>query len=212
MSGRSTDLDLLHPAMRSRVTALLSMLAGASIPLRVFEAWRGPDRQGELYMRGRVDGYGKPGRHVTQSRPWEGRHQYGLAADFVFQIAGQWTWAEPRKGMWDKFDRLAREVDLESVSFERPHVQLAGVRVSDLLAGVFPPGGDAPWERNLRAAALAWGRDARLVHGLTFPGAPPIADEADGDAEAEDLDADGRVWTPPPGMVYDPERGICVPL
>jgi hypothetical protein len=35
---------------------------------------------------------------------------------------------------------------LESLSFERPHLQWAKARLADLQSGIYPAGGDATWQ------------------------------------------------------------------
>lgn len=206
----NSDLALLHPTMRQGVLSMNSMLAAAKIPLKLYEGWREPARQAELYVKTRVPGKGKMGPpHVTFSKPWVGRHQYGLAADYVFWVNGKWTWVEPEKGMWDEFDRLDTSCGLESVKFERPHVQLANIKLSDLVAGRYPDGGDASWSDNLTASIKAWGSKPYHVDiggvGFDWPSAPPAPVVSDTHTEEP-----GRVWEVPAGYYYDEERGMCL--
>ena len=204
MNQANRDPLLLHPTMRAAVRELAQLLAEADIPLRLYEGWRGPDRQAELYLQGRAPGHGTPGVHVTQSMPWIGRHQYGLASDFVFWVNG-WTWVEPEHGMWDEYDKLAPKAGLVSVPFERPHVQLAGVALSDLLLGKYPDGGDLSWRNNFVAAVATW--KPRTEGGFTWRSAPPLPPDT---SHVDELTAEGRAWAVPPGYVFDEERGMCL--
>src|SRR5215218_7087274 len=85
------DLALLHPLMRERAQAVLADCQQAGLPLRIFEAWRSPERQRFLYAKGRTT----PGPIVTYAKAWQSYHQYGLAADFVGFVDGNWTWDLP---------------------------------------------------------------------------------------------------------------------
>lgn len=149
---RNTDLSILHPVVRTAVTAVLEELQQHSIPLFVFEAFRSPERQAFLYDQGR----GSPGRIVTYADAWRSYHQYGLAVDFVFGGPGKWTWKEPKKGMWNKLHEIGAKHGLMRLEFETPHLQLAGTSSNALLKGVYPSGGDKAWSSNLRAAIAAW--------------------------------------------------------
>jgi peptidoglycan LD-endopeptidase CwlK len=140
--------------------------------LKFYEGWRSPVRQCDLYARGRLV---RPiGQTVTRARAWESLHQYGLAADYVGSTGGSWIWwpsADPR---WGKFHEVARFCGLEPLSFEKPHVQLAGVKIDDLRRGAYPPGGGDGWEECITQAIAEWGPSSRTDrYGMVHPGAPP---------------------------------------
>lgn len=140
---RRSDLALLRPAFYAPLTALLRELEAHQIPLAVFETIRSPGRQADLYLRGRDPGASDYGRTVTRAQAYQSAHQYGLGADLVFRLSsGVWTWDEPERGMWDTFTRLAKSAGLETLSFERPHVQIAGFDWRKLDRG---PLDDAGW-------------------------------------------------------------------
>lgn len=168
---RDNDRTHLHPVLRAQLVELDAALLAKNIPLQVFEGFRVPQRQADLYATGR--GTGTPGHYVTKARPWESFHQYGLAVDYVFMVNGQWTWTEPTTGMWAQYTQLADSVGLRSLSFEKPHVEVP-LHLSSLQAGVYPPGGDDTWQSWLEAQIEAWGPEAKTISGLTFPGAPPL--------------------------------------
>ncbi len=151
------DLSLLHPMMRDRAQKVLAACAQQQLPFRIFEAWRAPERQQFLYEQGRS----RPGGIVTYARAWESYHQYGLAADFVLYNDGQanpWSWddAGAKKSLWDSLHKIGKSLDLEPLGFERPHLQVAGLKIGDLEAGVIPDGGDQSWLTNFEAAVSRW--------------------------------------------------------
>ncbi len=124
------DPDLLLPDCRTRVVALLAACHAEGIPLEVYESGRAPARQGELYAIGREPGNGELGHTRTDSIAWHSLHQWGLATDLVFRVNGQWTWVEPRPGMWVRMQALAEAGGLHILRdrygrvIEEPHVQL----------------------------------------------------------------------------------------
>jgi peptidoglycan LD-endopeptidase CwlK len=150
--ARNTDLALLHPAIRLAINKVLKSLEAEKIPLFVFEAWRSPARQHYLYAQGRTTS----GPIVTYQDAWGSYHQYGLAVDLVFGGPGKWTWKEPKKGMWGRMHDIGRENGLMPLSFEVPHLQLAGTSSHALYEGKYPDGGDEAWAGNLAMAISAW--------------------------------------------------------
>jgi peptidoglycan L-alanyl-D-glutamate endopeptidase CwlK len=169
---RTADPAFLHPSMRAACEHLENALKAKGIPLARYEGGRSPLRQLGLYSQGRVSGIGTSGKFVTRAKPWQSFHQFGLAADYVFQINGQWTWVEPEAGMWDEYTKTCEALSLRTLSFERPHVELPW-NMALLGAGKYPPGGDESWKAWLDAQIESWGHDARDVNGITMPGAPP---------------------------------------
>ena len=178
---RTADPALLHPAFRSALQDhLLPKLAQEGIPLALFEGFRNPERQADLYCHGRVAGIGSLGHYVTWDIAWTSHHQYGLAADLVFFLGGKWTWDEPKPGMWKRYQEIATSYGLLAVKdktgriLEWPHCQLAWPTVK-LRAGEYPPGGDQTWSENFNVAVMRWGDQPRAIRGSVHPGAPPRA-------------------------------------
>lgn len=154
--SRIASLDLLDPTFRARLDRVLVTCAKELPTLHVFETIRPPSRQEELYQRGRDPKAADFGRTVTRARAYQSAHQFGLAVDLVFKDSkGKWTWSEPFKGAWDKLHEIARAEGLEPLSFERPHLQLAGFNWRKLTRG---PADDAGW-----VAWLARGRKAKAA-------------------------------------------------
>ncbi len=107
---RINDLSSLHPVFLAKVQALRSAIKAAGLPMDVYETWRMPSRQRDLWRKGRetlgphATFKGDPekladvafrvaavhadltalGRTVTKAQPFWSFHQYGMAADFVF--------------------------------------------------------------------------------------------------------------------------------
>jgi peptidoglycan L-alanyl-D-glutamate endopeptidase CwlK len=144
---RSSDPTLLHPVFREKASQLLIQLAAEQIPFRLFEGFRSPQRQQYLYAQGRT----RPGAIVTKAGPWTSYHQYGLAGDFVLFEHGQWSWdtAGPKTAWWKRLSAIGKQLGLEPLSFEMPHLQLAGLKIGDLAGGHYPAGGDTAWKAAL---------------------------------------------------------------
>lgn len=172
------DLSLLHPLVRGLVAGLVQSLKSEKIPLAVYETARTPERQAELFKRGRVAGHGPLGKHVTYDTAWLSRHQFGTAVDLVFKVDGKWTWQEPEKGMWQRYHETANKMGLQSLRrkdgsmIEWPHVQHSWP-IIQLRAGEYPPGGDSSWADFLNASIFRWGGKPRLIAATEHAGAPP---------------------------------------
>ncbi len=164
---RQDDLSVLHPAIRDKIAAIQSKLNQEGHPFQVFEAFRSPERQAYLYAQGRT----RPGRKVTNAKPWSSYHQYGLAADFVLKLNGSWSWSTSGNHgrSWARLHEVALEQGLEPLSWEMPHIQLAGIDIADLRAGQYPPGGDEAWSGHLADAVIGW---------QGSPAAPPAPADA----------------------------------
>lgn len=144
---RHNDIMTLHPTVREAVVKVFVQLRAEGIPFRVFEAYRYPERQEELYAQGRT----KPGSIVTYAKPWSSYHQYGLAVDFVLFINNDWSWntAGVKGEWWHRMHTLGAEEGLMRLDFEVPHLQLIGTSSSALRAGIYPPNHDDAWYENM---------------------------------------------------------------
>lgn len=161
--ARDAALEHLHPTFREKVQTLTQMFSDERIPFRLFEGFRTPQRQRDLYAQGRT----QSGSIVTRAQPWSSHHQYGVAGDFVLFINGTWSWDDTgeRRQWWSRLHELAQRIGLEPLSWEKPHLQLQNVPITDLRAGRYPSGGDEAWADNLENAIHTWsGR----------PSAPPV--------------------------------------
>jgi|GEM_PF-2985908 Soluble lytic murein transglycosylase and related regulatory proteins (some contain LysM/invasin domains) len=204
LTQRSTDMSRLHPVFREKAQAVLDRLNAEGIPFRIFEGYRSPQRQQFLYSQGRT----APGDIVTNAKPWSSYHQYGLAADFVLFIDGKWSWdtSGPRAACWDKLHAIGREVGLEPLSWEKPHLQLCGISIDDLRSGRYPDGGDDSWAEAMEEAISTWSGE---------PAAPPVPDVLPQRPPLSDLELPlqfqsrfgGREWCTTPEGVLIRENG-----
>ena len=210
-ASRYSELDLLHPTVRTAVEQILAQLAAENIPFRLFESYRTPERQRALYAQGRT----APGNRVTKAMPWSSYHQYGLAADFVLFIDGNWSWETggAYRRYWERLHELGRAHGLEPLSWELPHLQYTGTNLSKLQAGDYPAFGDETWAENLAATIASWGNQQ--------PAAPPtlsLSDRPALPADAEDTEAEpgetfGRVSEGAGDDIHEqPELGLSEPI
>ena len=208
--ARQSSTDVLHPAVRHRMRAVRDALHAEGHPFEIFEAFRTPQRQADLYAQGRT----APGRIVTKAPPWSSYHQYGLACDFVLFDDGQWSWDDKgaNAAAWKRLDVVGRQNGLEPLSFERPHLQLAGLDIDDLRAGRYPPGGDLAWGENVAAAIRSWpGRGAPPVPAEAF-GRPAIRGAAVTPVDPVPIPADSQPESLSRPAVPQPEIRMPTPV
>ncbi|WP_019675235.1 M15 family metallopeptidase [Arsukibacterium perlucidum] len=175
--SRDTEMAHLHPVFRHKVELLLQDLARASLPFRIFEGFRSPQRQRDLYSQSRT----RPGPRVTNADAWSSLHQYGVAADFVLFIDGKWSWDDSaeRKKWWQQLHKLAAKHGLQPLSWELPHLQMQDLNLSELQAGNYPQGGDSDWAENLQQAIDSWrGSPAAPPLPPGLPARPPLPSAA----------------------------------
>lgn len=135
---RCADLDLLEPNVKRKVLAILSDALTDGVEYMVFETYRSPARQLQLYHQG-----------ATKLRN-VGVHGYGLACDIVKKVNGQPSW----DGSFSLLGRLAKGHNLvwggdwghpeKPHSFiDDDHVQWCSIAMQQgLFAGVWYPTGD----------------------------------------------------------------------
>ncbi|MBN2118519.1 MAG: M15 family metallopeptidase [Anaerolineales bacterium] len=130
------DKGALYPPFAKILDQLESLLADVKLPYFMFEGFRSFERQEYLYSLGRT----APGKIVTNAKPGQSLHFYGLAADFVpdgcpEKPGIQWSWQEPidlnADGFndWKQFADLARGLGLDAGFYwpkftDPPHVQM----------------------------------------------------------------------------------------
>lgn len=189
-SRRDGDIERLHPAIREKVRAIRAQLHKEKIPFEVFEAFRTPERQAQLWAKGRTT----KGPKVTWVGPWHSIHQYGLAVDFVLKPDGKWSWDDQgaEAAHWERMHALAREHGMTPLFnkagklIEKPHIQLEGMKAADLYAGRYPDGGDAVWAEHLGALIDGWeGSPAAPPKPEAAPERPGLAEADVAEMEAE---------------------------
>ena len=151
---RDSELNHLHPVFLDKVRSLTSRLSEENIPFRLFEGFRSPQRQQYLYEQGRT----RPGSIVTKAKPWTSYHQYGLAGDFVLYENGNWSWdtSGNKQQRWDRLHEIGRELGLEPLSWELPHLQFSGLDISLLQSGEYPPGVNLEWAEWMEGTICSW--------------------------------------------------------
>lgn len=122
------SLDICHPIFAARARALHDDLIRAyntgvsQVLFDVFESVRLPDRQNQLFAKGR-----------SKARAWQSPHQYGLAADFVPMRVrlddgserNGWTWDVDVRH-WDFLRERAKAHGLyNGIVWDRAHVESA---------------------------------------------------------------------------------------
>jgi len=85
---RNNDVELLAPFVRDRAKNALSNAQKAGFDIAIFEGYRSPYRQENLYASSRT----APGKWLTDARAWRSWHQYGLALDIAFYENKKWNW------------------------------------------------------------------------------------------------------------------------
>lgn len=117
MTPRNDRIEDLHPIAREAFMRLSELLVAEATRGRgplflLFEGYRDPARQAEEVRQG-----------DSKAKPWSSAHQYGLAADFVPYINGEWTWDAPDSA-WRFLERCARDCGLHvPIAWDKVHVQ-----------------------------------------------------------------------------------------
>lgn len=135
-------MESLYPAFRERLASFMKELQRHDSRFLIFETVRSPGAQDELYVRGRVPGRSDWGRYATRARAYQSAHQFGMAADVWPHDDGHWEWISAQDPRWAPVASLAKDHELETLSWERPHVQLAGFDWHRMTPG---PEGTAEW-------------------------------------------------------------------
>lgn len=164
-------LDKVHPALATRVQALLETLMQNGMQVEVVQGLRTFAEQDALFAQGRT----RPGPVVTRARGGQSNHNYGLAVDLVPFNNGQPNWNAPL-GVWTTIGSEAEKLGLEwggdwKKFVDKPHVQLPGLSVAECLA-LYRKGGnklDLLWAEATRRLLGAPGATA------STPSAQPAA-------------------------------------
>lgn len=138
MSKIVRDLDKLHPYVKELAEKLLAKCKEAGIKIIITETLRSKERQQQLYNQGRTT----PGKIVTNAKPGDSIHNYGLAFDIVP--------VENGKALWNRYD-LFKKVGKIGVGLgltwggnwrsfkDYPHFQwTGGLTLADLKSGKKP--------------------------------------------------------------------------
>ncbi len=97
----------LYPPFDAKIDALLLAAHEKGLNVGLFQGYRSFEEQAILYSKGRS----RPGKIITNAKPGQSLHNYGIAADIVFRVNGEWSWV--LKHPWEKLGKLGKELGLK---------------------------------------------------------------------------------------------------
>lgn len=121
MSRSLSDLD---PRLQPLARQFLERAEAAGLSIVVTQTRRTLEEQAALYAQGRT----RPGKVVTNAKPGQSAHNFGLAFDVAFiDPDGGVTW----EGPWERLGVIGQAIGLEwGVDWagfaDRPHFQMPG--------------------------------------------------------------------------------------
>lgn len=121
----------LKPIAERKARGLIDACATEKIYIALTEGTRSFQRQQALYNQGRTT----PGMIVTNAKPGQSLHNYGVAFDIIFIVNGRRTYT----GNWKRVGEIARSLGLEwggdwKGFVDRPHFQYtAGYTLKDFI-------------------------------------------------------------------------------
>lgn len=101
----SRRLEHLHPVVAAKARALIALAAREGIHLLVTSTLRTFDEQAVIFAQGRS----RPGRRVTNARPGQSWHNFGLAFDVVPLVEGKPVW---NSCYWERIGAIGRSLGL----------------------------------------------------------------------------------------------------
>jgi peptidoglycan L-alanyl-D-glutamate endopeptidase CwlK len=114
----------MFPGAWERFLELVKRAREAGLNVGIFEAWRSPSRQDELFRKG-----------TTKAQAWHSWHNYGLAADIVFIDNDNWSWKKEHD--WKKLGEIGKALGLKwggDWGWDHPHFEYPiGMKVGDAL-------------------------------------------------------------------------------
>lgn len=139
------DFSHLHPLLRHRLLDLLQETGRRGLAVFVTEGWRSEERQDWLYAQGRT----LPGAIITYARPGLSYHNLkcndrpcSAAVDVaVWDEDKPWSKSLEWSGTareWEIIHAAAAVVGLQTLTFEKPHLQLP-FPLQELEAGLHWP-------------------------------------------------------------------------
>lgn len=127
----SRDINDLSAQFRPAAAMWLEDCRRAGLDILVTCTLRSHEEQAELYKIGRtkkgadVTASRPMGRRVTNAKPGQSAHQYGLALDFVPMVGGKPMWNDAKR--FDTAIRLAEAHGMHSLRpMETAHLEVAG--------------------------------------------------------------------------------------
>lgn len=127
-------MQTLQPALRPIATTFLEQCEAAGIPCEIVQGTRTFAEQQTVYDQGRTT----PGAVVTNAKPGDSYHQYGLAFDVVptaYKNLPDWN---PTGPLWSRIGAIGQGLGLEWggswTKKDLPHFQLTAAPLSELKA------------------------------------------------------------------------------
>lgn len=141
MDARSKrNVSTLHPKVQELAMKWYDLCHERNLPVVIIDGSRTWEDQEAIYEQGR----GKPGKIVTNARPGQSLHNYGIAWDFgVFDgvsVDGGIGHYHDESPIYDKAGEAAEELGLEwggrwEHIIDRPHIQYkTGLTLAELRA------------------------------------------------------------------------------
>lgn len=145
------DFGHLHPLLRHQLLEFFQETGRRKLAVFVTEGWRSEERQGWLYASGRS----RSGPILTHALPGQSYHNLLLAGRKCSAAVDVAVWDEdkpwPKSLEWQGSDKewqiveaAADKAGLQTLSFERPHLQLP-FPLPELARGLHWPEGVTPW-------------------------------------------------------------------
>lgn len=130
MSQRIEDLE---PVTRAMCEKFLAGAAELGHAIRVTHTLRTMDEQAHLYAQGRT----LPGKRVTNAKPGQSAHNYGMAFDICF--IGKYPYPPEDDPRWLQLGLFGESLGLswggpngkgDNFTFDRPHFERDGWRAA----------------------------------------------------------------------------------
>lgn len=120
------DWDWLYPEVRINAGHVIDDMAEEGFVVFAYSGFRSWDEQEKIYAIGRTDESKAAGEKiVTNAKPGNSLHNYGLAIDLAFSKSGTNPWSESHP--WDLLGEKVRDHDLQwggdwTRFQDRPHI------------------------------------------------------------------------------------------
>lgn len=135
-----------HPELLKRTDALIAEVLKKGWVVDRHSGYRSFEEQLALYNKGRKT----PGKVITNAKPGQSFHNFGLAEDIVFKILGKWSW--DLKLPWNDLGKIGKKLGLEwggdwKNIKDLPHFQYTNGLKLDKLNALYKQGGlEKVWE------------------------------------------------------------------
>jgi peptidoglycan L-alanyl-D-glutamate endopeptidase CwlK len=115
------SIPALQPIVARKADLIVTDMEKLGQPVRVVEGYRSLEKQAQLYAQGRTT----PGSIVTNAKPGESFHNYGVAVDFVFRKEGY----NATQAQWEMLGKVGEKHGFEWggrwIGFvDRPHFEM----------------------------------------------------------------------------------------